>query len=82
MLSKTTVDPFDIIFPISLQASNNGLRSGWLDLVTGVGTVTIKIFELFKSFIFVEYFNLVFFNSFELTSLFLSKKFFNSFILC
>ena len=47
------MDPLDIIFPISLQACNKGLRSGWLDLVTGVGTVTIIILEFFKFFRFL-----------------------------
>ena len=65
--SKITISLCLIIFEINKQAFFSGFKSGSLFLLTGVGTVTIKIlqsfrFSILKVILFDIYLNSFFFN--------------------
>ena len=62
MDSKIIISFFLINEDKEIQASLNGFKSGFFNLVIGVGTVTIKILHVFKILIFdvnKQFFNIV-----------------------
>jgi len=72
VLSKTTISLIFRIGPINSHAFFKGFRSGFLFISIGVGTVTIKKLQPFKSFLLLETENKsednALFNSSSLTS--------------